>query len=320
MNLTYYLNRFIDYFKKNKKKEWLENLIRNIETAKEENKTLAFKIIEIKEKGFLIKVSGLYAFISFNHMPWKYYDFESWKIIFPKLIDKRFYCKIYQIKQDPFSIIANGEIPQFKTHELKIGETYSGIIIKKSQYGIYIEIGYQFDWKFGSITGLIHESQFSNNTNFFSFEIGEEIKTAYLGQNEKAQPIFGYDPEKADWFLGKPQQLIGQKTWAKVIHEDNEPGVRFLVKGKYSGKISSLKKDYPPGYYRKKLKTAAKELKPGKIINCEVLRCQKRSMTLIIRWLDYKSPKEHFDYSLKSNLKEESIKKLQEMKNKIEIQ
>lgn len=124
---------------------------------------------------------------------------------------------------------------------------------------------------------------------------------------------------KADWFLGKPQQLIGQRTWAKVIHENNEPSVRFLVKGKYSGKISSLKKDYPPGYYRKKLKMAANELKHGKIINCEVIRCQKRNMTLIIKWLDYKIPSDLIDYSLKSNLNEKTIKKLQEIKNEIEI-
>jgi len=319
MKLTYYLNRFIDHFKKAKKKEWFEKLIRNVEIAKEEDKTLAFKIKEIKEKGFLVKVSGLFAFISFNHMPWKYYDFESWKVIYSKLIDKRFYCKIYQIKKDPFSIIVNGEIPQFKKYELKIGETYTGTAIKKSRYGIYIEIGYQFDWKFGSITGLVHESQFSDKTNFLNSKIGEEFKTIYLGENENGQPIFGYDPVKADWFLDKPQQLIGQKTWAKVIHENNEPGVKFIVKGKYSGKISSLKKDYPPGNYRRKMKMAANELKHGKIINCEVIRCQKRSMTLIIKWLDYKVPNDFVDYSLKSNLKEESINKLQEIKNEIEI-
>jgi len=287
MNLNKYLNKLIDHFKKSNKKEWFENLVRNIETAKEENKTVPFKIIEIKEKGFIVKVSGLFAFIPFNHMPWKYFDFESWKVIYPKLIDKRFFCKIYQIKQDPFSIIANGEIPQFKNNELTIGETYSGIIIKKARYGVFIEIGYQYDWKFGSITGLIHESQFNNKLDFLNINIGDEIQTTYYGLNEKEQLIFGYDSEKADWFLGKPQELVGQKTWAKVIHENNEPNVKFLVKGKYSGKISTLKKDYPPGY-RKKIKMAVNELKNGKIVNCEVIRYQKSSITLIIKWIDYK--------------------------------
>ncbi len=295
MNLNKYLNKLIDRFTKSNKKEWFENLVRNIETAKAENKTVSFKIIEIKEKGFIVKTSGLFAFIAFNHMPWKYHDFESWKVIYPKLIDKWFYCKIYQIKQEPFSIIANGEIPQFKKNELTIGETYSGIVIKKARYGIFIEIGYQYDWKFGSITGLIHESQFNNKLDLLNIQIGDEIQTTYYGLNEKGQLIFGYDSEKADWFLGKPQQLVGQKTWAKVIHEDNEPNVKFLVKGKYSGKISTLKKDYPPGY-RKKIKMAVNELKNGKIINCEVIRCQKSKMTLIIKWIDYKISDDFIDY------------------------
>lgn len=138
-----------EIFYQPEKKEWLNELVKNAERLKDENKSVPFKIMGAKETGFVVKVSGLYGFISFKYMPWKYPDIDYWKAISPKLVDRIFFCKIHRISKDPISIIVDGEIPQFRKIELVPGEKYTGIIIRKSTYGFFVDIGYQFGWKCG---------------------------------------------------------------------------------------------------------------------------------------------------------------------------
>ncbi|MCL1932668.1 MAG: hypothetical protein FWF53_02480 [Candidatus Azobacteroides sp.] len=178
-------------FGKPDKKEWLDKLVENLENQRVKNKNLPFKIADIKDRGFVVKVSGLYAFISFYHMPWKYSNINYWTAIFPKLIGKIFYCRVYSIKKDPIlSIIIDGRIPQFKKPELTIGKNYKGIITEKSKYGIFIDIGYHFDWRCGSFVGLLHKSQFDSMQLFSDCSVGDEIEILYQGLNEKGQLVF----------------------------------------------------------------------------------------------------------------------------------
>ena len=45
-------------------KDWLNKLIADLEKKVIEEKNLPFRIIKIKEKGFIIKVNGLFGYIS----------------------------------------------------------------------------------------------------------------------------------------------------------------------------------------------------------------------------------------------------------------
>ena len=61
-------------------------------------KSAIWIIITSKEKGFVVKVSGLFAFVFYIHMPWKYPIMEDWIVAAPHLIGKVFYGKIHKVE------------------------------------------------------------------------------------------------------------------------------------------------------------------------------------------------------------------------------
>ncbi|MFW5701142.1 MAG: S1 RNA-binding domain-containing protein [Cyclobacteriaceae bacterium] len=298
------------------KDDWITERLNEIENHRDNFDTLPFKIVELKDFGFLTKVKGLYSYISFYHMPWKYYDKDSWIAIAPSLIDKKFYCKIHKIDKDPTVIILNGEIPQFKKAELIIGEEYKGLIIKITDYGLFIDIGFHYNWKCGSITGLLHKSQLTDNEKISDYELGQEIKTVYQELNKSGQPVFSNDREKIDWQIGKPQKLVGQTIWAKVIRQPESKAVYLLIKGKYKSVLTINKQAYAPKY-RKIIKKAKNDLKHGEIVNCEVTGFNEKNRILKVKWLIEIDTEIIVDNSISNNLDNDTLKKLITLKNKI---
>ena len=190
--IWHYIKNIIKrYFGKPDDKEWFNKLVENLENKKAENANLPFKILEARNEGFLVKIAGLYAFISFYHMPWKYYNTDSWVAVSSKLIDKIFYCKIHSIKKEPLSVLIDGEIPQFKKMELIVGQKYRGIIIGRFRKALQVDIGYHFDWKYGSFVGFLKKAQYNNSKQLFSRHfLGEEIEVFYHGLSEKGRFVF----------------------------------------------------------------------------------------------------------------------------------
>jgi ribosomal protein S1 len=316
MNFDFLINGIKEKLGISDKNDWISERLNEIEIHRDNFETLPFKIVELKEFGFLTKLKGLYSYISFYHMSWKYFDNESWTAIAPNLIDKTFFCKIHKIDKDPIAIILNGELPQFKKAELIIGEEYKGLIIKITDYGLFIDIGFHFNWKCGSITGLLHKSQFTANEKIGDYELGQEITTVYQEINKNGQPVFSNDREKIDWQIGKPQELVGQTIWAKVIRQPDSKTVNLLVKGKYKSILTIDKQAYAPKH-RKKLKKAKNQLKHGEIVNCEVLGFNKTNRTLKVNWITEIDTEIMVDNSISNNLDNDTLKKLITLKNKI---
>ena len=278
------INDIKGLFSRPEKKEWLEKLVEALENKMNDNKSLPFKIVDIKERGFTVKVSGLYAFIPFNHMPWKYNDTESWIAIQPKLTSKTFFCKIHKISKDPLFIIANGEIPQFKKIELEIGNEYKGLIIIKSNYGVFVDIGYNFDWNCGSFVGLLHKSQFESKQSFLNCSTGDEIQIIYQGSNENGRLIYSQTNGITHWDNKITEGLIGQVVLVYIVRKTEENKIIFLVDGKYKGRIVNSKVHYTTAN-RRKIKEAKNNLKDGETINCEVISCDERRKVLDLKWI-----------------------------------
>ena len=283
------------------KEEWFGKLVKNLETQILEDSNLPFKIIELKKTGFAVKVSGLYAFAPFDNMPWKYSKTSNWASIAPKLIDKVFFCKIHSMQKDPLLIIVNGEIPQFKKTELRIGEQYRGIIIGKIKGGILIEIGYHFNWRCGSFIGFLHKSQFDPEELFSICSVGDEINVFYQGLNEKGQLVYTQIGEIFDWNNEIPQGLVGQIVLVHVVREGKK-GTKFLVEGKYTGKFFLVKK----GTQHK-----IQNLKNGEIIRCKVEHFSTKKRTLylqLITELDSEIIETEDNINKKENKKETNIR------------
>jgi ribosomal protein S1 len=267
-------------FGKSDKHNWREKQIEDLETKQSENVNLPFKIVDLKSKGFLVKVSGLYAFIGFYYMPWEYSDINYWITVFPSLIGKVFFCRIHHIKKDPvLSIIVDGTIHQFKYIELLIGKDYRGIILKKVKNGLFIDIGFHFDWRYGSFVGFLPKSDFSSKYVFSTCKIGDEIELSYCGVDESGQFFHFQTREASDWDNGIPQRLLGQIVLVHVVREEDNPVARLLVNGKYSG---SMVYDYGSRISKRKIKNT---LKDGEIIHCEVVGSIIEKRILKLRWV-----------------------------------
>ena len=310
-------------FGKPDKKKYLDKRVENLETQRLENVSLPFRIIDLKNTGFVVKVSGLYAFISFNHMPWKYSKIDYWTSIAPVLINKIFYCKIHSISKEPLlSIVVNGKIPQFKKTELLIGETYRGIIIEKVRSGIIIDIGYHFDWRCGSFVGFMHQSLFNSLQLFSDCSVGDEIEIMYQGLNEKEWLLFFQNHEIFDWINGIPQALLGQIVSAQVVREEDNKRTKLLVNGKYTGKIIYELEN------KQTNKMIKNNLKNGEIIHCEVIGFKETERILKLKWiseLDGKiieikevKKKTHIYCREVNNFRNDSIQKLMTIRDKIE--
>ena len=313
------LNIFKNIFKKkiNKpdKKEWLDKLVENLESKQLEDATLPFRIIELKSTGFVVKVSGLYGYVLFNHMPWKYSNNNYWTSISPTLTGKIFYCKIYSIKKNlGLTIILNGNIPQFKKIVLEIGEKYKGVILEKIGGGIHIDTGFHFNWHYGSILGYLPKSQIDSEHSFSSCSIGDEIELFYQGKSEKGTLIFSQTNAMIEWNSEIPQGLVGQIVLVKVVRVDDENEIKFLINGKYNGKMI-----YSQGNKRM-TKKIMNNLKGGTVIHCEVIGFKEKRKILIIKWvmeLDGENIDTAFipeiktrKNSIANNLGEDTIRKL----------
>ncbi len=226
------------FFGKADKKEYLKKLVGNLERHKDEDVNLAFKICDIREKGFLVKVAGLFGYISFNHMPWKYGTPEAWQAVFPLISGKVFFCKIYQINKDPVSILINGEIPQFRKPELIENEVYTGVVIHKATYGAFIDIGYTFRWECGSIVGLLHKSNFENLDSFNKTSVGQVIETTFWKVNEKDQLVFGNRSDLRKCQTSENFDLIG------AIPSRGNAAAKILKRSKGKEKKNAPEKDF----------------------------------------------------------------------------
>jgi ribosomal protein S1 len=309
LNLLGYIK---DLFAKPESKEWLDNLVNDLERKQKSIATLPCWITDIKDNGLIVKVSGLYAFMSFNHAFWRYYFNESWKAVFPKLLNQKFYCQVYNITKKPISIIVNGDLPQFTEAELQIGEKYPGIIIAKKDFGVFIEIGYHFDWRCGSIVGLMFKPFFGTEYSFEDCKTGDEIEATYIKTDDKGHLLFSNDQKNSDWYFDKPQELVGQIITVRIKKSPDNKEIEYLVKDKYRG-ILNLRKDDYPLKYRKRLRHFIRILPDGAMINCEVTGFNIKDKTLDLFWITELDIEFGFENSLQNNLDPETVRKLKSL-------
>jgi len=303
-------------FAKPEQKSYVAKLLNNIEKLDSENKNIPFILIDIREKGFIVTVCGLRGYISFNHMPWTYYNSIAWNAVFPYLKGKLFFGKIYQIQKDPVSIMLNGEIPQFKKIELIEDRTYHGVILNKTNFGLFVDIGYSFSWECGSLIGLLHKSHFETSEHFEKIEIGKIIKMLFWGSNEKEQLIFGLEAESKEWFTNEIEQLIGKIIPVKAVKTLGN-NVAYVVKDRFSATLLINKTLYPEN--KPKIKKAIRNIKDGEIIHCEVLSINKLKRTFLLKWETSSEIEEIFLRNMiNGNLQSQKINSILSTNNAIE--
>jgi hypothetical protein len=258
-------------------KEWLAHLFKNLENVQEKGILIHSRIISVKQKGFLVKTGGMFAYLPFHLMPWRYNQLEYWHTISQTLEGKIFYSKISRIGKNEnktYSIFIDASVHLFRDVELEEHERCNGVVLQVYDHGLLIDIGSHFNWRYGSMVGFVSRLKFMDRDSFSSYAEGSFIDVVYEEKGEKGL-IFS-EVEYFDFY----SKYVGKTLWAKVYKSEEDSSFRLLVEDKY--------KSTP---YRKKV---SEKWKDGDTVECEIINFDSQR-GLMIKWinddLDKKSKK-----------------------------
>lgn len=255
-------------------KLYLQKRINEIKKEQIEENNIPFKIIGIREKGFIINVSGLKGFISFNHMPWEYSSFNKWHLLYPYIRGKYLFGKVYQINLIQQTVVIDGKVPQFKKSDFIEDNKYRGVILDKTDSGLWVDIGYHFQWECGSIVTKIRRFSFESAQSCFSKNTGEVIEVFFWGNDDNANLLFGYDNFKKIWYTGEIYDYVGECFPVNIV-KTKETGISFLVENKHKATLNNM---------TKKNKKAYENLIDGDVIHCEIVHINHTKKLLRLNW------------------------------------
>ena len=265
--------------KRKKDNKFFEKLFAQIEEAKAMDKKTPFKIYYLNEDKLVVKVKGLFSQLPLQQMAWHYPDMAYWKCIFPTLMGREFKCKIMEAERtenDRFHIVVDASSHVFREAELIENAEYTGILLQKTEEEMRIDIGFHFDWKYGSLCGFLPAADLTNPETSQPYEPGDKIVIEYKGRDERGL-LFATVAA-----IDLAAEFVGKIVWVQIGKKD-DTAPYFMVKGKYKADLPITKLIYPKK--KKKVQKLRNQWQNGDIINCEVLE-YKPKRGLIIKWID----------------------------------
>lgn len=262
-------------------KSYLQDLLLHIKKAQQDQKSLPFRVVYPKGRGLVVKVGGLFAYVSFKHFAWTYPDMEYWESVADCLVGCRFYGKIHQVAEDPISILIDAKEQHFRKPELEKYTSYQAVILQKAKYGFFVDLGVHFQWRFGSIMALIHKSML-DKADWQEWEKGDKVQVPFQGINERGQLILGGHRQKAAWMRGDLDAWVGTVQEVQVVVDENGEK-NFYVQGKYKAKIPVRKDLYP--HFKYQVKDFIDSLDHGATIDGEILKINKANTYFTLKLL-----------------------------------
>ncbi|MDD3722871.1 MAG: hypothetical protein PHW92_10385 [Lutibacter sp.] len=273
--------RILSYLKKRKEKSIVRILLNNAERSFIEKAPVPFSLVNVKPKGFLVKTSGLYAYIPFTNMPWKYQYSHIWDKVFPYLEGKIFFGTIEKFERGKRStIILNSVENQFRNYELEENKSYKAIVIVKTNYGVFVELGYGLRWNCGSILGLVHCSSFESEEDFYFTVPGALIDIYYYGKKADGKLVLSKTPNFKEWASGELVSYVGKEAPVTVILDENNIPKYYLF-GKIEAELQLYGSIYQKGQISL-VKMMIKNFIDREVLTCTVLRVDSKKKKINI--------------------------------------
>lgn len=144
------------------------------------NETVIFTITGIKKTGFQVKVKGIFAFVPFSLMPFKYTP-ALWNVIKQELIGHKFFAKIITADIQNNRITLDATVTEFEEFKIIDGATYKAIILQKNPKFIIVEIGHRYNWQFGSQCFIVtFDSPNYLEIDYYTQSVSDEIDLTYI--------------------------------------------------------------------------------------------------------------------------------------------
>jgi len=168
--------------------DWRAESFKIINIIKEKDEVTRCKVVDVKEKGLMVKVEDLYAYLPFQLTPWQYPNNAFWITIKNSLRNRVFDCKIVsaeQIEEGKFKIFVDATVHRFREFQLQKDVKLKGIILKVTENGCFIDVGGHFAWKYGAIMGFLNKSKNSSDADKENYKEGKAIDVYFWGKSQR---------------------------------------------------------------------------------------------------------------------------------------
>lgn len=207
------------------------------------NETIIFTITALKKTGFQVKVKGIFAFVPFSLMPFKFSP-PLWDVIKNELIGQKFFGKIIIAEIINNRFIVDASVTEFEAFNLIDGATYKAIILKKASKHIIVEIGHRYNWQFGSQCYLVtFDSPNNLEIDYYSQTVSDEIDLTYVERaNNWTKITFEKKPLEQNYIT----DLYSLSKLEKIIEtKQNQLDILIEKEKKLEVKIEDLKQAIP---------------------------------------------------------------------------
>lgn len=263
-----------------KNTDYLTPLFENIEKAYVDQLILTFRIVEPKTNGFVIKVGGLFAFLLYKDIGWKYSNLDVWRDISETFIGVYFKGKIKVFDKEKRSIFVEAKEKAIQLPKLGKGRYYKCVICNITDYGAFVDLGVHFKWRYGSIFGLIHKSSMYDPLDIEKWKAGDLSNVLFHGYDEKERLILG-DIYSRPTILQEEIAPILDEIHLINVKVDDQGRYSFSLFDKYAVSIPIQKAIYPST--RRVIRSYLKELKDGDLIYCKLLKVNMKKNKIIAR-------------------------------------
>ncbi len=140
-------------------KAYLQPLFQRVKEAYASQSSLRAQVLEQRPFGFLVKVEGLEAYLPFKLFAWSYKRLDHCRVVSEHLKGQFFMAKVCRFQEDPLNIVLDAQSQYFEDAPFEVGRAYKVIVLQRSRHGLIVEMGWHFDWRYGSVVALAHKSK-----------------------------------------------------------------------------------------------------------------------------------------------------------------
>jgi ribosomal protein S1 len=256
---------------------WVEAVFGRIESAHLKNKLIVCRISEVKNVGFLVKINGLFAFLTFKYMPWQYSSTKHWHSVAASLEGKTFFCKVLDISRVTMNegtkirIFVDASMHRLGYAELQTNVVYTGIILQKFGRFMVVETGCCFNWRCGSITGIVPIDKFTDLEAYQSYEAGQTIDVMFE-EHMTDNKLFA----EAN-FVRFRKEHLGTRVMLKARRDGETGALSFLVEDRYK---TVFDRNQKPAM----MKNRRRLCENGDMVEFELLNFSFRN-GFVVRWI-----------------------------------
>lgn len=268
-------------------KPYLEDMYLRAEQDLLKGSIVSCCIAGVCERGFRAKMGGLWVYIPYALMPWKYTKFETWKIVGQHMIGSEWLGNIESISyvKSLIAVQVHGN-SQIEKPRLIIQQKYRGVVLAKTEMYLLLDIGMHFKWEFGKMLVSLQRRSLLGTNVYNAAESGGILELRYWGLGAQNEPLFtDHTPEQ--WAMKQARYgWKGREITAKATRLDGKKPI-LTYDGKHRIILAKVKGWYGDSW--KEFLAACKRISLNDQVRCRVMSIARNGEHIQAMWLGFES-------------------------------